>query len=877
MRLKKIFAVFFWVLTLQSSYSQCFNIESILVDACDSGTNEGFNEMFRMRIGSAPLSTSSMSINWPAQSWLGLIQNATTAAKVNELNDAITAAGGCGQILEPTGGVLPANSTVIVVTSFNLDTTLNSFGALTENIYMLFQNNPSTTAGHFANYNSTPGLRTLTVNFGAGCSDTVTYQRSNLINIFGDPGGTDAEKNGATVNFTPSGTPSYINNGCIAPIPPFTVQVVTFPISACAGQTINLNGSAQGQDSVLWTSTSGNFSSPNTLTTTLTIPTSASIGSTITATLGVTNFCGTTITDQITITVTGNTLTLNSSNNNQNICSGNAITPIQYTFGGGATGVNITGLPAGITATTSGNIVTISGTTSNSFSYTIETVGGCGTINLSGTVTINPNSILTLNTANNNQNICSGNAITPIQYTFGGGATGVNVTGLPAGIIATTSGNIVTISGTTSNSFSYTIQTVGGCDSSFQNGAITFSSIITPTFNLVDPICDVSNVVITNISLEGIEGSWSLNSQNSISATFLFTPNPNQCANTTVMTIAIIPSPVVTYSPNPAPSLCSGESLMLHLFSSVPGTTFTWTVLTNGASGASAGSGNIIDQTLATTSTVAGTAIYTITPSLNGCDGSPIQVIATVNPLPNPILQDGFICVDASENNYQNYSLTSGINGTNFSFDWHLNGELIPTATGPNYEATAPGNYSLIVTNTSTGCISDEVFATVSETNLATAMTVDVTNAFTDNATITVNVTGGNGSLLYQLDDEGFQESNIFTGVSVGPHQITVIDTQGCTLLTQSVLVIDYPTFFTPNGDGYNDTWNIIGLKNQLQSKIFIFDRYGKLLKQISPSGAGWDGKFNGIELPSTDYWFTVEYQENDQQKEFKAHFSLIR
>ena len=551
--------------------------------------------------------------------------------------------------------------------------------------------------------------------------------------------------------------------------------------------------------------------------------------------------------------------------------------PIQYTFGGGATGVNVTGLPAGIIATTSGNIVTISGTTSNSFSYIIETVGGCGTLNLLGTVTANPNSILTLNTANNNQNICFGNTITPIQYTFGGDATGVNVTGLPAGIIATTSGNIVTISGTTSNSFSYTIQTVGGCDSSFQNGAITFSSIITPTFNLVDPICDVSNVVITNISLEGIEGSWSLNSQNSISATFLFTPNPNQCANTTVMTIAIIPSPVVTYSPNPAPSLCSGESLMLHLFSSVPGTTFTWTVLTNGASGASAGSGNIIDQTLATTSTVAGTAIYTITPSLNGCDGSPIQVIATVNPLPNPILQDGFICVDASENNYQNYSLTSGINGTNFSFDWHLNGELIPTATGPNYEATAPGNYSLIVTNTSTGCISDEVFATVSETNLATAMTVDVTNAFTDNATITVNVTGGNGSLLYQLDDEGFQESNIFTGVSVGPHQITVIDTQGCTLLTQSVLVIDYPTFFTPNGDGYNDTWNIIGLKNQLQSKIFIFDRYGKLLKQISPSGAGWDGKFNGIELPSTDYWFTVEYQENDQQKEFKAHFSLIR
>ena len=121
------------------SFSQCFEIESILVDACDNGADEGYNEMFRMKIGANPLNTSNLSINWPAQSWLGLVQNATTATKVNQLNVAILAAGGCGQILEPTGGVLPANATVVVVTSPNLDTTLNSFGALTSTIYMLFR------------------------------------------------------------------------------------------------------------------------------------------------------------------------------------------------------------------------------------------------------------------------------------------------------------------------------------------------------------------------------------------------------------------------------------------------------------------------------------------------------------------------------------------------------------------------------------------------------------------------------------------------------------------------------------------------------------------------------------------------------------------
>jgi gliding motility-associated-like protein len=90
-------------------------------------------------------------------------------------------------------------------------------------------------------------------------------------------------------------------------------------------------------------------------------------------------------------------------------------------------------------------------------------------------------------------------------------------------------------------------------------------------------------------------------------------------------------------------------------------------------------------------------------------------------------------------------------------------------------------------------------------------------------------------------------------------------------------LVIDYPPFFTPNGDGFNDTWNIIGLQDQPESKIYIFDRYGKLIKQLSPAGAGWDGRLNGADLPSTDYWFTIEYLENAQQKTFKAHFSMIR
>ena len=252
MVLKK-FAFLLLLLVSNYSFSQCFQIESILVDACDSGSSsadEGFNEMFRIKIGATALNTSNLNVNWPSNTWQGLIQNATTNTKVAQLNADIIAAGGCGTILEPTGGVLPANATVIIVSSQNFNITLNSFGALTSNTYILFQDNTSVTTGHFGNYNATPGTRTLTVSFGGSCSDTVTYQRASLVNIFGVSGGTTAENNGATVNFSPSGTPNYVNNGCTAPIPPFTVEAGTTPVSACAGQTINLLGTAQGQTSV---------------------------------------------------------------------------------------------------------------------------------------------------------------------------------------------------------------------------------------------------------------------------------------------------------------------------------------------------------------------------------------------------------------------------------------------------------------------------------------------------------------------------------------------------------------------------------------------------------------------------------------------------
>lgn len=87
----------------------------------------------------------------------------------------------------------------------------------------------------------------------------------------------------------------------------------------------------------------------------------------------------------------------------------------------------------------------------------------------------------------------------------------------------------------------------------------------------------------------------------------------------------------------------------------------------------------------------------------------------------------------------------------------------------------------------------------------------------------------------------------------------------------------DYPRFFTPNGDGHNDYWNITEFDPLNEAKIYIYDRYGKFLYLIQPNETGWDGTYSGTPLPADDYWFKAIYKENDKTAEFKSHFSLKR
>lgn len=150
---------------------------------------------------------------------------------------------------------------------------------------------------------------------------------------------------------------------------------------------------------------------------------------------------------------------------------------------------------------------------------------------------------------------------------------------------------------------------------------------------------------------------------------------------------------------------------------------------------------------------------------------------------------------------------------------------------------------------------------------------VDTSDWTRDNNTITIQAEGS-GDYEYSLDGINYQTDATFTGLETGVFQVFVRDANGCGQDIGEVTLLHYPNFFTPNGDGVHDTWRIKYSIKEPHMNVDVFDRYGKLITSFGPTSDGWDGKLNGIDLPSTDYWFVVTREDG---KIFRGHFSMLR
>ncbi|MEL1240802.1 T9SS type B sorting domain-containing protein [Flavobacterium flavipallidum] len=239
-----------------------------------------------------------------------------------------------------------------------------------------------------------------------------------------------------------------------------------------------------------------------------------------------------------------------------------------------------------------------------------------------------------------------------------------------------------------------------------------------------------------------------------------------------------------------------------------------------------------------------------------------VKVVLTLfsNPV-IPIADEVSLCENS------NVSIDAGA-----GFDSYLwsTGETTQTVN-----VSAVGNYSVTVTknNGAVICSTTHNFSVILS-NKATISSVEIVD-WTDNQnTITVHLDSSSlGDYEYSLDGIYYQDENVFTGLLSGTYVVNVRDKKGCGETKEIVYILNFPKFFTPNGDGYNDTWAVKLSETEFNLRTRIFDRYGKFLKEFGNTSS-WDGTFNGYQLPSDDYWFEV-FRENN--KIYRGHFALKR
>ncbi|MEJ2163808.1 MAG: T9SS type B sorting domain-containing protein, partial [Robiginitalea sp.] len=244
------------------------------------------------------------------------------------------------------------------------------------------------------------------------------------------------------------------------------------------------------------------------------------------------------------------------------------------------------------------------------------------------------------------------------------------------------------------------------------------------------------------------------------------------------------------------------------------------------------------------------------------CIGDPDIVLSALNSPAGPDIANVIWSVDTNDDGTIDSILDQGP------------GAFTLTVSSPN-----SGRYFVEIQTNSAQTYTDDILITFF--GVPGPIRVDVLDDLSDSNNVEI-VVQGEGSYQYAINGGPFQDSPVFLDVPPGQNTLIVNDKNGCgTTDPLPFLVVGYPKFFTPNGDGIHDSWNIQGIETLTDPYVFIFDRYGKLLKQLDETSPGWDGTFNGRPMPSSDYWFRLEYArpENGElvNDVIRSHFSLKR
>ncbi len=829
--MKKIILLFIlYISTLLKTNAQCFEIQSILVDACDGG-NEGQNEMVTFSVGATPLNVADLTCAWPntMNPWLGICQNTLTAAIISSINSSITA---CGLLQEPVGGVLPANSKVLLITSTAMNPSAQSFANLSETLTVIFQC-PGNTSGHFANFNSstTPSvaLRTLTMTFSnpSNCNDAVTYSRNQLLNASQVPGAGD----GGAVNFDAAGTPTYVNSGCAVPVQPLNISVNTSSLN-CQGSAITLTSNVTGgaYSFISWTGGNGTFSNT---TTTITLNTyTPSLGESGVVTLSATasRTCaggGQTANTIYTIAITPNP-TLSINTNSFNICG-----PQNATFVASSNSANSFTWSTG--ATTSS--VSVSPTSTTVYSVSASNV--CG-VSAPLTVTVNATPLNTLSITSTTTSLCAGTSAT-ITASSATGNYNWN-TG------ATTNSIVVTPTATTLYSLTST-----GCNTVSALQTITIIPNPTLTLNTNSfNICGSQNATITALSSTG-NYTWSNGTNTSSIVTnvagIYTVSTSNSCTNIArTATVIVGAAPQINLT-STSPSICAGQTATITL---------------------SGSTGTINWNTGETTSaiTVTNSSVYTATLTNNcGTTSSVITIGSIALPAIAITPSSTLFCVGETA------TLSTSAVPLTYSLNWSGPGITPPINTN-TLQVASGGIYTLSATDAVSGCSAS--FTT--QVNTIQINPFFISNPTTGSAPLNVNfnnqTTGANQynwNLGNGNTDNNFNSSAIYNTpgiytVALAANQDNLCAKTYTFEITVTQGLGEVPEVFTPNGDNFNDFFVVKGLENYTNNELQIFNRWGNLVYTKKSYKNDWNGMPNApgktgtSKLPAGTYYVILNY-----------------
>jgi gliding motility-associated-like protein len=310
--------------------------------------------------------------------------------------------------------------------------------------------------------------------------------------------------------------------------------------------------------------------------------------------------------------------------------------------------------------------------------------------------------------------------------------------------------------------------------------------------------------------------------------------------------VTVYPLPTAPSTSNK--SYCNNETAVPLTATASANCTLNWYLPIGGIS-------SLMSPTPSTASV--GTTSYYVSQTLTatGCEGPKAEIIVTVYPIIT-INEEVVLC--------QSKTVTLDASISGMSYLWSPGNE-----TSQTIDVSSIGDYSVIISSPLANCSSKKEFKVIEHPK------PKIKQLIVDENSITIVLEQPENYYEFSIDGVLFVDFNQFSRIPSGQYTAFVREKNGCNLVQQDFSIFTISKYFTPNNDGFNDVWEIDEMKNFPNSSVAIFNRYGKLLKQLNYKNLGWNGTFNGVPLPAEDYWYVLKLE--DSKPEIKGHFSLKR